>query len=380
MPLPAYVGKEKNCCCNQPNVWLMHEGYDESKIIQKLTAIINKLLLVIAVLVIVLIMLPFMLKLNGRETMVNDKDISAAADKDTAAYWKAADINTITDTILKAQVVYGKELVAHTAKYLGPNGSVLKISNGLNCQNCHLQAGTSVFGNNYGSVAALYPKFRARSGTVENLYKRINDCFERSLNGKAIDTISKEMKAMAAYINFVGSNVAKGKKAEGSGLKDLAWLDRAADPEKGMLVFTTKCQSCHQANGEGVFNADKTEFTYPALWGSNSFNDGAGLYRISILAKYVKCNMPQGTTYQSPQLTDEEAWDVAAFVISQTRPHINITKDWPDISKKPVDQPFGPYADAFTEKQHKFGPFKPIVEAQKKREETAKQRSSVAKN
>jgi thiosulfate dehydrogenase len=257
----------------------------------------------------------------------------------------------------------------------------LKISNGMNCQNCHLQAGTAVFGNNYGSVASLYPKYRARSGSVENIYKRVNDCFERSLNGKGLDTAGKEMQAIVAYIKFIGSNVEKGKKAEGSGFKDMTWLDRAADPEKGMTVYTAKCQSCHQANGEGVFSADKTEYTYPALWGKNSFNDGAGLYRISNFAKYVKYNMPQGVTHLNTQLEDDEAWDVSAFVISQTRPHINVPKDWPDISKKPVDHPFGPYADAFTEKQHKYGPFKPIVEEQKKREEAAKLKSPpIVKN
>ena len=89
--------------------------------------------------------------------------------------------------------------------------------------------------------------------------------------------------------------------------------------------------------------------------------------------------MPQATTYQYPQLTDEEAWDVAAFVISQTRPHINTPQDWPDISKKPVDHPFGPYADNFSEKQHKFGPFKPIIEEQKKKEETKQKISSLKK-
>ena len=349
---------------------------EENKIVQRLVAIINKLLLVIAVLVIALIVLPFYF--NEQRDKINEKDISAANGaiiKDTVTYWKSPDIDTITNVKLKEQVNYGKELIAHTAKYLGPNGSVLKISNGMNCQNCHLQAGTAVFGNNYGSVASLYPKFRARSGTVENIYKRVNDCIERSLNGKAIDTSGKEMQAMVAYINFTGSNVTKGKKAEGSGFKDLAWLDRAADPEKGLSVYTANCKSCHQANGEGVFAADKTEYTYPSLWGNNSFNDGAGLYRISNFAKYVKYNMPQGTTYEEPLLTDEEAWDVAAYIISQKRPHINTPKDWPDVAKKPVDHPFGPYADAFAEKQHKYGPFKLIVEEQKKREELAKQKS-----
>jgi thiosulfate dehydrogenase len=284
-------------------------------------------------------------------------------------YWTAPDVSTISDPTLKAQIEYGKDLIAHTSKYLGPNGSVAQLSNGLNCQNCHLNAGTKVFGNNYGSVASTYPKMRARSGSVENIYKRVNDCFERSLNGKALDTTSKEMQAIVAYINFLGANVEKGKKAEGSGFKDLAYLDRAADPEKGKAVYETKCQSCHQANGEGLLNPEKTEYTFPALWGKGSYNDGAGLYRISNFAKYVKYNMPQGVSHDSPQLSDEESWDVAAFVNSQPRPHINVPKDWPDKSKKPVDHPFGPYADKYPEKQHKFGPFQPIADDQKKNSE-----------
>ena len=356
----------------------------EDKRTEGLISVINKLLLVIVVLIISIVVIPFVLFYKSQpgkpETQTQNFATSAETVKiDTTNYWAPPDINTISDAKQKEQVAYGKELIAHTAKYLGPNGSVMKISNGMNCQNCHLQAGTAVFGNNYGSVASLYPKFRARSGGIEDIYKRVNDCFERSLNGKALSKTGKEMQAIVSYINFVGSNVEKGKKAVGSGFKELAWLDRAADTAKGMTVYTAKCQSCHQANGEGVFNVDKTEYTYPALWGKNSFNDGAGLYRISNFAKYVKYNMPQGVTHISTQLTDEEAWDVAAFVISQTRPHINVPLDWPDVSKKPVDHPFGPYADLFTEKQHKYGPFKPIVEEQKKREE-AKQKSSVVKN
>ncbi len=350
----------------------MLNDQNQEKTIQGLLAVINKLILMIIVLVAGIIVMPFVLQfVQHKEKVKTEK--TADIPKDTVTYWVAADINAISDSTQKLQVEYGRELIAHTSKYLGPLGSVSKISNGMNCQNCHLQAGTVTWGNNYGSVASLYPKFRARSGSVENIYKRVNDCLERSLNGKSIDTSGKEMQAIVAYIKFIGSNVEKGKKAAGSGFKDLAWLDRAADSGKGQIVYTTKCQSCHQVNGEGVFAAGNTEYTYPALWGNNSFNDGAGLYRISNFAKYVKYNMPQGTNFHSPQLTDEEAWDVAAFVISQKRPHIIVPKDWPDISKKPVDHPFGPYADAFTEEQHKYGPFKPIVEAQKRKEEAAPQ-------
>ena len=73
-------------------------------------------------------------------------------------------------------------------------------------------------------------------------------------------------------------------------------------------------------------------------------------------------------SFKSPDLTDEEAWDVAAFVNSQPRPSKIFKEDWPDISKKPFDHPFGPFADGFTEAQHKYGPFKPIIEAQKNKQ------------
>lgn len=337
----------------------------------QLFAVINKLILVIVVLIIGIVAIPITIYYSNqpdkvKENVSSSSSSSASASSSEMAYWTAPDINNITDLKLKASVSYGKELIAHTSKYLGPNGSVLKMSNGMNCQNCHLDAGTKVWGNNYGSVASLYPKFRARSGAIENIYKRVNDCFQRSLNGISLDTNGKEMQAIKAYITFIGSNVEKGKKAEGSGFKDLAFLDRAANPENGKSVYMAKCQSCHQDNGQGVLNSDKSEYTYPALWGEHSFNDGAGLYRISNFAKYVKYNMPQGANYQNPMLSDEEAWDVAAFVISRNRPHINVPKDWPDISKKPIDHPFGPYADSFSANQHKFGPFNPIAAAQKK--------------
>ncbi len=349
----------------------MNSAEDNDKLQEGLIPIVKNLFFIIIVLLIGLIAMPFVFYYSNQPDNTKDKTaktdaIKSDIKKDETAYWIAPDLSSITDTKQKEQVEYGKDLIAHTAKYLGPNGSVLKISNGMNCQNCHLQAGTAIWGNNYGSVASMYPKFRTRSGAIENVYKRVNDCFERSLNGKALDTAGKEMQAIVAYINFLGTNVEKGKKAEGSGFKDLAYLDRATDPKNGLAVYTAKCQSCHQANGEGVFNPDKTEFTFPALWGKQSYNDGAGLYRISNFAKFVKYNMPQGATYQNLQLTDEEAWDVAAYVNSQSRPHINTPKDWPDISKKPIDHPFGPYADKFSEKQHKYGPFKEIAESLKK--------------
>ncbi len=351
----------------------MSEQEDDKNILNDLFSVINKLILVLVLLIFVLIGIPigyYISNLPARpKVLVQDVPALIAEEKKLVQeYWIAPDVSTISDPAEKERVEYGKELIAHTSKFLGPKGSVMQISNGMNCQNCHLQAGTAVFGNNYGSVASMYPKFRARSGGIENVQKRVNDCLQRSLNGSALDTNSKEMKSIVAYINFLGTNVKKGEKALGSGFKDLAYLDRAADPDKGKAVYALKCVSCHQVNGSGLLNPEKSEYAFPPLWGKNSYNDGAGLYRVSNFAKYVKYNMPIGVTHENPQLSDQEAWDIAAYVNSQARPHFNVPKDWPDKSKKPVDHPFGPYADNFNEKQHKYGPYKPISDEQKKRE------------
>ena len=204
-------------------------------------------------------------------------------------------------------VIYGEELIAHTSRYLGPKGSVAKLTNGMNCQNCHLQAGKKAWGNNYAAVFSTYPKFRDRSGQIESIYKRVADCMERSLNGKAVDSNSREFKAIYAYIKWLGKDVAKNNKPHGAGIEKISFLDRAADPLKGKLVYTSQCQSCHGANGEGMMAPDEKEYAYPPLWGANSYNDGAGLFRISNFAGYVKNNMPyQLTSHQNPTLTIEE--------------------------------------------------------------------------
>ena len=282
---------------------------------------------------------------------------------DPATVWKAADWSVMDQEPNAEELNYGKELVANTAEYLGPKGKVKAISNGMNCQNCHLQAGTAAFGNNYSAVAATYPKFRARSGTEEDIQKRINDCFERSLNGKPLARDSKEMKAMVAYINWVGKEVPKGEIPIGSGLYEVPLLDRAADPIKGKLVYEKQCASCHQTDGKGQAKPDGAGYVYPPLWGEASYNHGAGLYRLSRFAGYVKANMPLGATFEQPILSDEESWDLAAYVNSMERPTKDLSQDWPDISKKPMDHPFGPFTDGFSEEQHKFGPFKPIKAA-----------------
>jgi thiosulfate dehydrogenase len=268
-----------------------------------------------------------------------------------------------TDTGNASNLIrYGYELVAHTSTYLGPNGQVKQITNGMNCQNCHLQAGTKAWGLNYGSVAANYPKFRARSGTVESIYKRVNDCLQRSLNGQGLDSSSLEMQAFIGYISWVGAEVEKGKTAKGSGIISLPYLKRPADPKFGKVLYAINCSKCHGKNGEGLKGQPHSGdfFINPPLWGKHSYNQAAGMFQLSKLAGFIKANMPNGINSQQPYLKDQEAWDLAAFINTQSRPTKDVSKDWPNKASKPYDYPYGPYLDSFTQRQHQLGPFGPI--------------------
>jgi len=285
-----------------------------------------------------------------------------------ATTWNAPDTGSLPHDAAGNLIRYGRELIVHTAQYLGPKGSVAQITNGMNCDNCHINGGTTFFANNFSITAASYPKFRKRSNSLVNLVMRINGCFKRSLNGQVPGDSSSEMKAMVAYIYWLGKDrKEKPVNVPGTETEKLSYLSRAADTLKGKDIFMAQCSVCHGQNGEGKFLADGREYLYPPLWGRYSYNNGAGLYQLSKFAGFVKNNMPFGTTYKKPFLSADQAWDVAAYVNSRPRPaYKDLQKDWPGISAKPADYPFGPYADTFSESQHKFGPYEPIVSANKK--------------
>jgi thiosulfate dehydrogenase len=81
--------------------------------------------------------------------------------------------------------------------------------------------------------------------------------------------------------------------------------------------------------------------------------------RVLTAGRFIKARMPLG----QPDLSDDEAYDVAAFVNSHERPQrANLELDFPDLTLKRVDSPYPPYADNFPIEQHRLGPFEPIRE------------------
>lgn len=96
-------------------------------------------------------------------------------------------------------------------------------------------------------------------------------------------------------------------------------------------------------------------------WGADSFNNGAGMRRLLTAAAYAMHNMPLGPAFSAPVRTDEEAYDVAGYRVSQKRPEmVNLDRDFPVRLQKPVDTPYGPHADGFSPEQHRYGPYGPI--------------------
>ena len=317
----------------------------------------KRIFLVFLLAIVIIALAVFVEYKAARKKITGERNFAITMD----SVWTAPDTNKIPSTSTGDLIRYGKDLIVNTSHYFGANGIISQAANGMNCQNCHLDAGTKVYGLNFAAVANSYPRYKERSGLIETIEKKVQDCFERSMNGKIIDSNGREMKAFVAYLNWVGSSVAKGEKPVGTGVEDLPFLSRPADTSKGKIVFVSKCQVCHGKNGEGQLRPDSNESFYPPLWGPHSYNIGASIYRISKFAGFVKNNMPFGATHNSPQLTNEEAWDVAAFVNTKYHPYKDLSGDWPVIGKKPYDYPFGPYPEnQFSENDHKYGPFAPI--------------------
>lgn len=256
---------------------------------------------------------------------------------------------------------FGKKLVTETYAWMGPDTKASITGNRLACTSCHLQGGTKSFAAPFVGVAAVFPIYIGRENRVESLEERINGCFERSMNGRAIDINSREMRAIVTYIKFLSKGVPIGSRIQGQGFVKINVPPRAADTKQGEKLYVNICASCHGLDGQGKRgNSDNRNggYIYPPLWGSDSYNDGAGMARLLTAAKFIKANMPYGVTYDNPTLTDEQAYDIAAFINSHQRPmKANKELDYPDLSKKPVDCPYPPYNDAITEQQHKFGPY-----------------------
>jgi thiosulfate dehydrogenase len=278
--------------------------------------------------------------------------------------WTPPDISSVGNDAFGKLVKYGYSLMTDTANQIGPGGQdpARRYSgNNLNCQSCHLNVGTQPYAMPLVGVWGQFPQYRGREGEVGTLEDRINGCMERSMNGRALPTGGGEMKAFLAFMKWLSTDVPDGAKLVGAGVLAVKEPGRAADLAHGKQVYEQACAACHGPDGLGQRAATGVGYQFPPLWGSDSYNNGAGMARLLTAAAFVKHNMPLGATYDAPVLGDDEAYDVAGFINSAERPQkADLAKDFPHRLQKPVDTPYGPYGDDFSPAQHRLGPFDPI--------------------
>jgi thiosulfate dehydrogenase len=143
----------------------------------------------------------FAVTLCAATVMAGPNRAIAGSDDIDLTQWKPPDIATVGDDQIGALVKYGYALFTDTANEIGPAAPDLArrfSGNNLTCQNCHLQAGRQPYAMPLVGVWGQFPQYRPREGMVDTLESRINGCMERSMNGRALPSESREMRAFFA--------------------------------------------------------------------------------------------------------------------------------------------------------------------------------------
>ena len=221
------------------------------------------------------------------------------------------------DGPLGASVRRGLALIEHT-----PDSLPGFASSNLRCTSCHLDRGLRDNAAPLTGAYTHYPRYVDRTGAVVLIEDRVNYCFTRSLAGRPLPPRSREMVDIVAYLAFVSHGSAS--KVE----PNLAPLP--ADSARGAALYASTCARCHGAGGAGLQAT-------PALWGARSYSIGASMARVGRAAAFIRRNMP----FDKPgTLTDQQAYDVAAYINSHARPDLaGKALDWPG-GKPPADVPY----------------------------------------
>lgn len=224
-----------------------------------------------------------------------------------ATSWKPPSESTIPSGPLGDSIVRGASIFNSTPLYAEAN-----TGNKLSCSDCHAGGGIQPYASPMVGLPKLFPMYNARAGHKISLKDRIQECFVRSENGKPLDYKGDTMKSLVDYITWLSQPEPGRRPFQGRGLVKLP--DLTPDPKNGEQIYYAQCAGCHGNNGEGE------PLTFPPLWGPDSFNDGAGMDRITKMAAFVQHNMPQN---RMGILTPQQAYDVSAFIHQHPRPAFN---------------------------------------------------------
>jgi thiosulfate dehydrogenase len=238
-----------------------------------------------------------------------DKKLSREAETYKQLQFNLVDPNDAPAEIKKLAVL-GFNAMIETKKYAADY-----VGNRLTCTNCHFAGGNTTGGPQGGislaGVATKYPAFDARLNKVIDLEDRINSCFMKSMNGKPLPLDGDLMLAFLTYFQWISKNLPIYSDIPWLGMKSIK-TDYVGDAERGEVIYDLYCGVCHNEDSKGKPFA-------PPLWGNGAANDAAGMTYPHKLATFIYWNMPYNDS--TPVLSEEEALDVAAYIISKPRPH-----------------------------------------------------------
>jgi thiosulfate dehydrogenase len=236
-----------------------------------------------------------------------------AASQKIKASFRVPQESEIKDSVTLASVRRGRALIHSTKDSLPQH-----VRASINCSNCHINDGLEKDAMPLVGAYARFPQYRGRSGKVDLLEDRINDCFERSMNGDAVPVKGRDMHDIVSYLAFLSTGFPVGGEMEGQGVPALEPMK--GDTARGRVVFASTCVACHGADGHGTAAA-------PPLWGDKSYNIGAGMARMNSAARFIHKLMPRD---RPGILTPQQAFDVATYVTSRPRPDFpGKENDWP---------------------------------------------------
>ncbi|MGB3290427.1 MAG: c-type cytochrome [Burkholderiaceae bacterium] len=196
------------------------------------------------------------------------------------------------------------------------------VGNTLACVNCHLDAGRRENSAPMWGAYVRYPAYRGKTKSISTLEDRITGCFTYSMNaqaspsGKPPAPGSDVYRDLMTYFYWMSNGAPTGEKLPGSGYPKVKKTKEGYDVVRGQKVYAQNCALCHGANGQGQKDPE-SGVVFPPLWGPDSYNWGAGMARVDTAAGFIKANMPLGKPFS---LSDQEAWDVAAYLDSRERP------------------------------------------------------------
>ncbi len=211
---------------------------------------------------------------------------------------------------------FGKEVALGRAIFDDPVANAHGfVGNTMKCSNCHLGEGTVANAAPMWGAYVAYPQYRAKNGHVNTFAERLQGCFKFSENGKAPPLGDPVLVSLESYAYFLAKGAPTGTKMAGAGFLKLAKPAMKPDYSRGQDVYTANCAMCHGFDGKG--QEARGQVVFPAVWGDQSYNWGAGMAQIKNAAGFIKANMPLG---KGGSLTDQQAFDVASFIDGQPRP------------------------------------------------------------